>query len=142
MKNLSIVGRITKDATIDTRTIGGAEVAVCNFNVATNTRKATAEKDANGKRVYKTTTDYFKVTLWRDHAKSLAPHLQKGRLVSVTGDFELETWMGRDNQVHPVCHFTSPAIELLDAAKTREEEPPVETAPAAPVEDIEELPFD
>ena len=140
MKNLSIVGRITKDAELAVRKVGETEIPVTNFNVAVNTRKATAERDANGKRVYKTITDYFRVTLWRDHAKSMVPYLQKGRLVSITGDFELETWMDRQNQVHPIAHFTSPAIELLDAGKAKEDEP-AETAPAPEVEP-DELPFE
>ena len=140
MKNITIVGRITKDAELAIRKIGAAELSVTNFNVAVNTRKATAEKDNNGKRVYKTTTDYFRVTLWRDYAKSMVPYLQKGRLVSITGDFELETWMDRQNQVHPIAHMTSPAIELLDANKAKEEEP-AETVADVEV-DPDELPFE
>ena len=140
MKNLTIVGRITKDAELNIRKAGETEIPVTNFNVAVNTRKATAERDAQGKRVYKTVTDYFRVTLWRDHAKSMVPYLQKGRLVSITGDFELETWMDRQNQVHPIAHFTSPAIELLDANKKADEEP-AETTAAVEI-DPEELPFE
>lgn len=140
MKNLNIVGRITKDATLEIRKVGETEIPVTNFNVAVNTRKATSKRDQNGKRIYETLTDYFRVTLWRDHAKAMVPYLQKGRLISVQGDFELETWMDRQNQIHPVAHFASPAIELLDASKTQTEEP-TETTPAPAVEP-DELPFD
>lgn len=140
MKNLNIVGRITKDAELKMSKIGETEVPVTNFNVAVNTRKPTAERDANGKRVYKTTTDYFRVTLWRDHAKAMVPYLTKGRLVAVQGEFELETWLDRQNQVHPVAHLTSPAIELLDANKATQDEPG-ETSPAAEIAP-DELPFD
>ena len=139
MKNINIVGRITKDAELNIRKVGETEIPVTNFNVAVNTRKATAKRDANGKRIYDTVTDYFRVTLWRDHAKAMVPYLQKGRLVAVQGEFELETWMDRQNQVHPIAHLTSPAIELLDASKAKEEEP-VETT-AAPAVEADELPF-
>lgn len=140
MKNINIVGRITKDAELNIRKVGETEIPVTNFNVAVNTRKATAKRDANGKRIYDTVTDYFRVTLWRDHAKAMVPYLQKGRLVAVQGEFELETWMDRQNQVHPIAHLTSPAIELLDASKAKEEEP-VETT-AAPAVEADELPFE
>lgn len=137
MKNLVIVGRITKDAELVMR----KDIPVTNFNVAVNTRKATAEKDENGKRVYAVKTDYFRVTLWREQAKAMVPYLTKGRLVSIQGDFELETWLDRENQVHPVVHFTSPAVELLDANKQKAEEPTEATTTPATEIDPDELPF-
>ena len=138
MKNLTITGRITKDATLEERSAG----KVTNFNVAVNTRKATAEKDANGKRKYKTLTEYYRITLWRDLAEALVPYLTKGRLVGITSsDFVQEVWMDRQNATHPVIHCTNPAIELLDANKAKEEEPGETVAPAPAVEP-DELPFE
>lgn len=134
MKNLTIVGRITKDAELKIN----KDIPVVNFNVAVNTRKATAERDAAGKRIYKQETDYFRVTLWRDHAKAMTPYLTKGRLVSIQGNFDLETWVDRQNQIHPICHFTSPEIELLEGNKREEPDAPEEET--APVE--EDLPFE
>ena len=90
MKNLVIVGRITKDATLEERSAG----KVTNFNVAVNTRKATAEKAENGKRKYKVETEYYRITLWRELAESMVPYLTKGRLISVTSkDFVQEVWI-------------------------------------------------
>ena len=143
MKNLSIVGRITRDAVLNTSKTG--DLPVTDFNVAVNTRKATAARDENGKRIYRVETDYFKVTIWREQAKNLTQFLKKGRLVGIVGDFTMETWVDRENKVHPICHFNSPTIELLDANRTNEE-PPVEASSAetAPVQETEpdELPFE
>ena len=126
MENLCITGRITKDAVLDTREVG----KVTNFNVAVNKRKPTAEKDENGKRIYKTVTKYIRVTMWRDLAESLVPYLQKGRQVAIaSNDIDLEVWMDRQNQAHPVIHLTNPTFEFLDAGK-QEKEPPVETVDA------------
>ena len=136
MKNITIIGRVTKDAQV----VVNKDIPVCNFNVAVNTRKATAEKDAAGKRIYTQKTDFVRVTLWRDHAKALAPYLTKGRLVSVQGDFELETWIPQSGankgQVLPTIHMTSPSIELLDGNKQETAEPSTEEIPE------EELPFE
>lgn len=136
MKNINAIGRVTKDAQV----VVNKDIPVCNFNVAVNTRKATAEKDAAGKRIYKQTTDYIRVSLWRDHAKALAPYLTKGRLISIQGDFELETWIPQSGEnkgkVLPTMHMTSPAIELLDGnAKEAPAEPATDAVP-------DELPFD
>jgi single-stranded DNA-binding protein len=70
----------------------------------------------------------------------MVPYLQKGRLVALQGEFELETWMDRQNQVHPIAHLTSPVIELLDANKAKDEEPAA-TTPSAEI-DPDELPFE
>ena len=134
MKNMYFNGRITRDAVLETRKVGGADTAVVNFNVAVNTR--TGKKDEAGKTVVK--TDYIRVTLWREYAKAMASCLKQGRMISVSGDFDLETWMDRSNQVHPVAHLTNPAIELLDK-KPGEPEEPAETTPDA---QPEELPFE
>lgn len=133
-KYVNFVGRITKDAELKIV----KDIPVTNFNVAVNDRKPTAEKDANGKRVYKQTTDYFQITLWRDQAKSMAPYLTKGRLIHVFGDFDLVTWVGRDNKINPTIHLTSPDIEFLDAARKEEPAPIEQEAPA----EEEELPFE
>ncbi len=139
MKSITIIGRITKDAKLEERN-GGLKVT--NFNVAVNTRKATAEKDANGKRVYKTETEYYRISIWREMAESLTPYLGKGRLVAVSSnDYSLETWMDKQNVVRPVIHMTNPKIELCDANKTKDDEP-TETVEAAPVEAPDELPFE
>lgn len=139
MKNITIIGRVTKDAQV----VVNKDIPVCNFNVAVNTRKATAEKDASGKRIYTQKTDFVRVSLWRDHAKALAPYLTKGRLVSVQGDFDLETWIPQSGEnkgkVLPTIHMTSPSIELLDGNK-QDAEPSTTTAQEAPIED-DELPF-
>lgn len=111
MKNLTTVARITKDVVLETRNIGGNEVAVANFNVVENT--PTRKKDDEGHRIYKTT--FIRVSLWRDQAKSLVPFLKKGRMVALTGDFDAGTYLDQTtNQVRPVIHMTSPSLQLLD----------------------------
>ena len=141
MKTMTIVGRVTRDAKVEKRTVGKDEVSVCNFNVAVNT--ATRKKDEKGNRLYK--TDFYQVSLWRQQADSMAPYLYQGRMVAVTGDFELDTYQSKkDKTIHAYAHFTSPTIELLGKNEAKEEEPApaAETAPVAefdPEED--ELPF-
>ena len=140
MKNAMIIGRITKDAELVTRKVNSVDTPVCNFNVAVNT--LTSKLDAQGQRIQ--LTDYYRVTLWRNFASAMAPNLLKGRRIAVSGkDFTLETWMDRQNQVHPTLHFTNPDIEFQDrkpqAAGT--DEPAGDATVSAPV-DESDLPFE
>lgn len=138
MKNLMIIGRITKDAQLVTRKVNGVDTPVVNFNVAVNT--LTQKVDEQGHRVQ--LTDYYRVTLWRKFAEVMAPSLLKGRKIAITGkDFALETWMDQKNQVHPTVHFTNPDIEFQDAKPQTAASEPGETMTAAEVNE-EELPFD
>lgn len=140
MKNLMITGRITKDAVLESRKVNGVDTPVVNFNVAVNT--LTAKLDANGQRIQ--LTDYYRVTLWRNFATAMAPSLLKGRKIAVCGkDFALETWMDRQNQVHPTVHFTNPDLEFQDKKPVTGAAEPAEdnTAAPAPV-DEDDLPFE
>ena len=142
MKNMTIVGRVTKDAQVVMRNVGGKETPVCNFNVAVNTRKATAEKNDAGKRVYNDHADFVQVALWREQAQSIAKYLTKGRLVAVTGDFDFVVWTDRDQKLHPTAKFTSPKIELLGANNTESDEPAEDNVVSdTPAADPDELPF-
>ena len=139
MKKFIAIGRVTKDAELNMRKIGDTEVAVLNFNVAVNNRKATSKRDENGKRIYETQTDYVQCSLWREHANAMKPLLYKGRLISIEGVPELDTWQNREKKIVPVIRLNSPDIELLDANKAGSDEPKpnVNEVPA----DEEELPF-
>jgi len=140
MKSAMIIGRITKDAVLESRTVKGDATPVTNFNVAVNT--LTNKLDEQGRRIQ--TTDYYRITLWRNFATAMAPNLKKGRLIAVSGkDFALETWMDRQNQVHPTLHFTNPDIQLLDKKPESGADEPAEgnAVVAAPV-DVDDLPFE
>ena len=146
MEKITAVGRVTKDVELKTVKIGDQETVVANFNVAVNRRKPTAKRNAEGKREYETSTHYIQVSIWRDLAKALAPHLTKGRLVSIDAkNFELGVYLNANKQSVPFIHVDNPDIELLDGAKKGTEEPPVQAAPAevpaAAAEDPDELPF-
>ena len=139
MKITIIVGRCTKDAILETRKVGrdGKEHKVVNFNVATNKRVIDREKTTAEKTAWKQVAEYTQVTLWDRYAESLAPYLQKGRLISLVGDYQADTWMNRDNQVLPLIKMVNPEIELLDGQKKTSEEP----APTISETEEDDLPF-
>lgn len=71
MKNLTIAGRLTKNA--ETRDVGSDRVT--SFSVAVDDRQG-KEKG----------TLFFDASLWGKRGDSLAPHLTKGSSVTVSGD--------------------------------------------------------
>ena len=71
MKNLTIAGRLTKNA--ETRDVGSDRVT--SFSVAVDDRQG-KEKG----------TLFFDASLWGKRGDSLAPHLTKGSAVTVSGD--------------------------------------------------------
>jgi single-strand DNA-binding protein len=71
MKNLTIAGRLTKNA--ETRDVGSDRVT--SFSVAVDDRQG-KEKGAL----------FFDASLWGKRGDSLAPHLTKGSSVTVSGD--------------------------------------------------------
>lgn len=73
MKNITIAGRLTKDAEFR-RTQGGDPVL--GFSVAVD--------DGYGQNK---STLFFDCSLWGKRGESLLPHLKKGGSVTVSGDF-------------------------------------------------------
>lgn len=138
IKNFYATGRLTADATLVTRQIGGKDTPICNFTVAVN--RDTQEKNEKGFPVQKTM--WVQVGLFREYATKLAPYLKKGRQVIISGDnFEPDFWTGKDKMSHPYIKVTNPTVQLMGekpAAETGEGIPAVTEAPA---EDENELPF-
>lgn len=71
MKNITIAGRVTKDAEL--RPVGNDQV--CGFSVAVDDRQG-REK----------TTLFFECSIWGKRGESLHPHIKKGGPITVSGD--------------------------------------------------------
>lgn len=71
MKNITIAGRVTKDAEL--RQAGSDQV--CGFSVAVDDRQG-REK----------TTIFFECSIWGKRGESLYPHIKKGNPITVSGD--------------------------------------------------------
>lgn len=115
MAKITVKGYIGTDAEL--RTVGEGEGAysVCDFRIAENiTRK-------NGD----TRTVWYKVTLWRKYAETMAQYLKKGRKVQVEGllDNDPKVYTGKDNTIHAYNNIQATDIDLLDAPRNDEEAP-------------------
>lgn len=83
-----IVGNLGRDPELRYTPQG---VAVASFSMATNEKK----RDKSGE--LQDTTTWFKVTLWRERAETVAKYLVKGSPVYIEGRLRIEEWTDREN---------------------------------------------
>lgn len=103
MNNLTIIGRITKDAETRTVSVGGVQTLVTDFTVAANEGYGDNQ-----------TTEYFRVTLWRDRGAKLAPSLKKGRIIAAKGQVSGRGWTDQEGKARYSLEVKNPSVQLLD----------------------------
>ena len=103
MKNITIAGRLTRDAKLN-RT--GSGDPILNFSVAVD--------DFSGKEKG---TEFFGVSLWGKRAGTLEQYLTKGTSVSVCGDLSR-----REHEGKTYFQVRADNVTLMGGGK-REEEP-------------------
>ena len=86
MNKLIIIGNLTRDPVSNTTPSG---INVCNFSVAVNRGRGEHE-----------TTDYFRVTVWRNIAESCAKYLRRGSRVCCWGAVTASTYQAQDARQH------------------------------------------
>lgn len=101
MNRLTIIGNLTRDPVLRT-TRDGTEV--CDFTVAVNRRvKQGQEQQA----------DYFRVTTWREQAKSCNTYLAKGKKVAVIGEVSVHTYTDSNGQFRAQMELAARDVEFL-----------------------------
>ena len=83
------VGRLGQDAEVKV-TAGGQPYTKLSIAVDLGKDKEGEKRDAW----------WIRATIWGKRAEALAPHCKKGNMVAVTGQIELNTWTGNDNETH------------------------------------------
>lgn len=109
LNSCSFVGRLTKDATLDT--VGQKGTQIVKFSIANNTGFGTYAR-----------TNFFTVNMWGKAGAGLAPYLLKGKQVAVTGVLENQKWTGQDGQTHDNWVLTANSVTLLADAKGEQRE--------------------
>lgn len=102
MNKLFIIGNLTTDPELRTTPNG---VSVCTMNVAVNRRYS----GSNGER----TTDFFRVTAWRQLGELCSRYLAKGRKISVVGEVTARAYTAKDGSPRASLEITADEIEFL-----------------------------
>lgn len=113
LNNITVVGRLTKDAT--SRAVG--QSSVVEFTVANNT--------GFGQYAY---TNFFKCNAWGKQAQSVLQWLKKGKQVGVSGVLENRKWQDQNGEQHDGWTITvQGAINMM--ADPKQPSPAGETEP-------------
>ena len=106
LNNLSLTGRITRDAELK-HTPGGT--AIANFGVASNRWYKKGEEFVKD-------TLFLDVTLWGKAAEAKTPQLTKGSPINLVGRLQLDTWEQDGNKRSKIsCVAQSVAVGKLQS---------------------------
>jgi single-strand DNA-binding protein len=126
MKNLTIAGRLTKNA--ETRDVGSDRVT--SFSVAVDDRQG-KEKG----------TLFFDASLWGKRGDSLAPHLTKGSSVTVSGDLGTREHNGKTYLTIRVGDVTLQGGKALGGGGGESQEPARTGTRTAAYDLSDDIPF-
>lgn len=126
MKNLTIAGRLTKNA--ETRDVGSDRVT--SFSVAVDDRQG-KEKG----------TLFFDASLWGKRGDSLAPHLTKGSSVTVSGDLGTREHNGKTYLTIRVADVTLQGGKASGGGGGESQEPARTSTRTAAYDLSDDIPF-
>lgn len=100
MNKLILIGNLVKDPEQRTTDNG---IQCSTFTLAVN-RRTSSES-----------TDYFRVTAWRQLGALCAKYLSKGRKVCVTGPVNCNVYQGRDGKTYASMEVNAEDVEFLSS---------------------------
>lgn len=98
-QQITIVGNVGRDPEMRYTSQG---VGVCSFSVAANTGFG------DNKR-----TTWFRVSAWRNLGEVCSQYVHKGMLVMVTGEVEVNAYMGNDGQPRASMDINARDVKFL-----------------------------
>lgn len=137
MNKVYLIGNLTRDPELAETSSG---IKVCSFGIAVNRTYSTNE----GERV----TDFFNITVWRNHAENCGRYLKKGSKVAVVGRLQNRSYEGKDGVKRTVTEIVADEVEFLSTKNSAEEDAPAPRSvqrtsdrPALEPVDDDDLPF-
>ena len=118
MNKLTIIGNLTRDPEQNTTPAGKS---VCNFTVAVNRRRRTANND-------QPEADFFRVGAWGELGNICHKYLAKGRKVCVIGAVQAKTYT--DNSGNTKASLEIPFADDIEFLTPKSEAEHADSAPA------------
>lgn len=76
------------------------------------------------RRIQKDKTDFIQVQQWGDPAeKYFAPYGEKGRLIAVRGEFNIDKWKDQEGNWKERSYVTASEIKFLDKSSGKQDDP-------------------
>ncbi|MBQ7373645.1 MAG: single-stranded DNA-binding protein [Clostridia bacterium] len=102
MNKLFLIGNLTRDPEMSETSSG---VAFCRLGIAVNR----PYQGSDGERA----TDFFNVTVWRNHAENCGRYLKKGSKVAIVGSLQNRSYEDKDGNKRTVTDIIANEVEFL-----------------------------
>lgn len=107
MNKVVLIGRITKDADFVQLEDGTRGVARFTLAVNRDFPNKNGEKDA----------DFVSVAYWSNHADKISPHLNKGKLIGVSGKIITRSYTTESGSKKYITQVEADGIQFLGSKK-------------------------
>ena len=131
LNHITAAGRLTKDPELR-RTQNG--VAVASFTIACDRDI----KDASGNKQ----TDFIDCVAWRNTAEFVDKYLTRGRMVIVSGRFQMREWTDKNGNNRRNAEILAENVYFADSKRTVENTEKNETKEAAQTVDFDQVEID
>lgn len=101
---IQIIGHLGRDPELRYTPAGDA---VCDFSVATNTRR----RNKSGE--WEETPTWFRVTCFRNAAENVAKYLKKGSTAFIDGTVSLDEWTDKDGKTRQTLSVKANDVKFL-----------------------------
>lgn len=105
MNKITLIGNLCADPQLRSTPNG---IAVCNFTVAVNRRRA-----AGAEASQQPEADFFRVTAWRQLGENCNRYLAKGRKVAIVGSVQVSTYTAQDGTTRASLDVMADDVEFL-----------------------------
>ncbi len=102
MNKLFLIGNLTRDPEMSETSSG---VPFCRLGIAVNR----PYQGSDGERA----TDFFNVTVWRNHAENCGRYLKKGSKVAIVGSLQNRQYEDKDGNKRQVTDIVANEVEFL-----------------------------
>ncbi|MBC7568787.1 MAG: single-stranded DNA-binding protein [Spirosoma sp.] len=113
LNKVIIIGNVGNDP--DVRYLDGGSV-VAKFSVATNERYTTR----SGEQVE--STEWFRVEVWNDQAKTIEKYVRKGQQIYVEGRLKTETYMDKEGKERFSLNVRATTFQFLGGPNDRQDD--------------------
>ena len=128
-----MIGNLTRDPELSETNSG---VSVCNFSIAVNRRRASADAEQQ--------TDFFNVTAWRALAENIAKYCKKGNQIAISGQIQIRQYEDREGAKKTSVYVVAEEVEFLSQKsndEARTQETPKKKPALEPFDDDSDIPF-
>ena len=108
LNTVTIVGRLTKDVTLEYTSSG---MAICKGSIAVN-----RNQKKNGE--WQTTASFFDFSILGKIGENLKMYLTKGKQVVLGGYLKQDRWTGQDGQNHSKVYIGVESIQLCGSKES------------------------